>query len=127
MPEDHALDKMNYTTVTPESVKTWFPACKEDDFPTDGGLCILYQGLQIAVFNFSRRNEWYATQNECPHKKQMILSRGMIGSEGGEPKVACPFHKKTFSLKSGENLNGNECALATYPVKVEEGTVYIGF
>lgn len=116
-----------YQTVRPEEVSVWFPAAKTEDFPVDGGICILYQGLQIAVFNFSRRGEWYATQNQCPHKKQMILSRGMIGSEGTEPKVACPFHKKTYSLKTGSNLNGNECDLATYPVKVENGLVYVGF
>ena len=118
---------LTYKSVKPEEVKTWFPACEVSDFPMNGGLCINYQGLQIAVFNFTKRGEWYATQNLCPHKHQMILSRGMIGSEGDEPKVACPFHKKTFSLKSGENLNGNECTLATYPVKVKNEMVYVGF
>lgn len=118
---------MNYKTVRPDEVKIWLPACKEDDFPTDGGLCFLFNGLQVAVFNFSRRQEWYATQNQCPHKNQMILSRGMIGTDGEEPKVACPFHKKTFSLRSGQNLNGSECSLATYPVKIETGMVYVGF
>ena len=118
---------MEYKTVKNEEVKTWFPACPVDHFPSDGGLCINYGGLQIAVFNFERRGEWYATQNLCPHKKQMILSRGMIGSEGEDAKVACPFHKKTFSLKTGINLNGEECSLATYPVKVENGTVFVGF
>lgn len=116
-----------YKTVLPEEVKDWHLACRASEFPENGGLCIQYSGLQIAVFNFSRRGEWFATQNLCPHKKQMILSRGMIGSEDEEPKVACPYHKKTFSLKSGENLNGNECRLATYPVKVEDGNVYVGF
>ncbi|WP_258099319.1 nitrite reductase small subunit NirD [Marinoscillum pacificum] len=120
-------DTISYKTVTPEEVNTWFEACAVSDFPSDGGLNISYQGLQIAVFNFTRRNEWFATQNLCPHKKQMILSRGMIGSDGNEPKVACPFHKKTFSLKTGENLNGDECAIATYPVKVENSKVYVGF
>ncbi len=120
-------DTITYKTVSPEEVNTWFEACAVADFPRDGGLCIDYNGLQIAVFNFTRRSEWYATQNLCPHKRQMILSRGMIGSEGTEPKVACPFHKKTFSLRSGENLNGNECALAIYPVKIENERVYVGF
>tara|TARA_B100001245_G_C22655148_1_gene321479 strand:+ start:220 stop:594 length:375 start_codon:yes stop_codon:yes gene_type:complete len=120
-------ETLSYKTVTPEEVTTWFEACEVADFPSDGGLNISYHGLQIAVFNFTRRNEWFATQNLCPHKKQMILSRGMIGSEGNEPKVACPFHKKTFSLKTGENLNGDECAIATYPVKVENSKVYVGF
>lgn len=116
-----------YKTVTLSDVKVWFKAAKETDFPKNGGACINYNGLQVAIFNFTRRNEWYATQNLCPHKKQMILSRGMIGTEQEEPKVACPFHKKTFSLSSGKNLNGTECDLATYPVKVEGGFVYVGF
>jgi nitrite reductase (NADH) small subunit len=105
---------------------TWFRACLEDDLPSNGGACVKYGNDQIALFHFTRRNEWYATQNQCPHRKQMALSRGMIGSLGDEPKVACPFHKKTFSLISGECLNGGECSIKTYPVKVENGYVYIG-
>ncbi|MGL1885907.1 MAG: nitrite reductase small subunit NirD [Reichenbachiella sp.] len=116
-----------YKTVTTEQVKVWFKAAETSDIPENGGATIEYKGLQIAIFNFTRRKEWYASQNQCPHKQQMILSRGMLGSQDEEPKVACPFHKKTFSLKSGENLNGSECDLATYPVKVENGYVYVGF
>lgn len=116
-----------YKTVALEDVKVWFKALKVEDFPTDGGINVKYKDKQIAIFNFTRRNEWYACQNLCPHKMQMILSRGMIGSEAGEPKVACPYHKKTFSLESGKNLNGDECDIAVYPVKVEEGYVYVGF
>src|SRR3954470_8010245 len=118
--------KMNSTTNTTD-VKVWFKAAKTDAFPQDGGACIKYNDLQVAVFNFTRRNEWYACQNLCPHKMQMILSRGMIGSAGEEPKVACPFHKKTFSLKSGECLNADENSISVYPVKVVDGYVYIGF
>jgi nitrite reductase (NADH) small subunit len=105
---------------------TWVYACLAEDVPVNGGVCVKYQEEQIALFHFSRLNEWYATQNECPHRKQMALSRGMIGTQGEEPKVACPFHKKTFSLKTGECLNGDECAIKTYAVKVEEGKVFIG-
>src|SRR6202008_1807051 len=77
----------------------WMAACRVDDVPGDGGACVLIDGEQIAIFYFSRRDEWYATENRCPHKQQMVLSRGIIGSAGAacEPKVACPFHKKTFS------------------------------
>ena len=104
----------------------FFFACLVNDVPENGGVCVKHNEEQIALFNFSRRSEWYATQNECPHRKQMALSRGMIGTQGEDPKVACPFHKKTFSLKTGECLSGDECALKTYPVKVEDGKVYIG-
>ncbi|MHA8091452.1 nitrite reductase small subunit NirD [Aquirufa regiilacus] len=103
----------------------WILACPTHDVPENGGVCVKVGDQQIAIFNFTRRGEWYATQNECPHRHQMALSRGMIGSAGEEPKVACPFHKKTFSLKSGECLSGDECSIATYPVEVREGNVYL--
>lgn len=105
---------------------TWFHACGVSDVPDNGGVCIKYKEEQIALFHFKRRNEWFATQNECPHRRQMALSRGMIGTQGDEPKVACPFHKKTFSLVTGECLSGDECAIRTYPVKLENGKVFIG-
>jgi nitrite reductase (NADH) small subunit len=116
-----------YTSVEAKEIKVWFKAARVTDFPENGGACVKYKHLQVAVFNFSRRNEWYACQNLCPHKMQMILSRGMIGSHEGEPKVACPFHKKTFSLKTGQCLNADEHSISTFPVKVENGHVYIGF
>lgn len=106
-------------------VNQWIKACATSDVPEDGGACVLINDEQIAIFNFSRRNEWYATQNLCPHKQQMALSRGMIGSAGEEPKVACPFHKKTFSLHTGECLSGDDYYIKTYPVKIEDGNVFV--
>lgn len=108
-------------------VKVWYKAARALDFPQNGGACVKYKNMQIAVFNFSRRNEWFACQNLCPHKMQMALSRGMIGTLEGEPKVACPFHKKNFSLRSGECLNAEEEKISIFPVKVVDGFVYIGF
>lgn len=116
-----------YTTTKLQDVKVWFKAASVNDFPKDGGACVKYKDKQIAVYNYKRTQTWYACQNLCPHKLEMVLSRGMIGDQGGIPKVACPMHKKTFSLETGENLNGNLEAIATYPVKVEDNIVYIGF
>jgi len=112
-------------TFPTQQVQLWFAACRTEDVPENGGVCVKYKDEQIALFHFTRRNEWYATQNECPHRRQMALSRGMIGTQGDEPKIACPFHKKTFSLQSGECLSGGECSIRTYPVRVEAGRVYI--
>jgi nitrite reductase (NADH) small subunit len=105
----------------------WFYACKVTDVPANGGVCVKYGEEQIALFRFARRDTWYATQNLCPHKQQMALSRGMTGTQEGEPKIACPFHKKTFSLSDGRCLSDEtECAITTYPVRIEEDHVYIG-
>ncbi|WP_338868394.1 nitrite reductase small subunit NirD [Spirosoma sp. SC4-14] len=112
--------------IAPKHEITWHLACSIDAIPEDGGACAIVNGKQIAIFNYTRRSKWYATDNECPHRQQMVLSRGMIGSQGDEPKVACPFHKKTFSLQTGQCLNDESYQITTYPVKIANGKVYIG-
>lgn len=116
-----------YKTVKAEDATIWFKAGTIEDFPTNRGGCIKYKDKQIAVFNFTRRNAWYACQNACPHKMEMLLSRGMLGSSEETPKIACPMHKKTFSLIDGSSLSGDDYAIATYPVKVVGNEVLIGF
>ncbi len=116
-----------YAPVNEPEVKTWFKAGPCSAFPPNAGACVRYQDKQIAVFHFTNIDQWYACQNLCPHRMEMVISRGLIGDEKGEPKVACPMHKRTFSLISGENLNGDCQALAVYPVKIMDGYVYIGF
>jgi|ERR1017187_1846695 nitrite reductase (NADH) small subunit len=105
--------------------ESWYKVGKVEDIPENGGACIKYKDTQIAVFNYTVRKEFYATQNECPHRQEMALSRGMIGDKNGEPKVACPFHKRNFSLQSGKCLSGDDYIIKTYPVKVEDGIVFV--
>ncbi len=105
--------------------EVWVPVAPPGAFPENGGACVKVGPLQIAVFNFTRRGEWYACQNLCPHQMQMILSRGMLGSASGVPKIACPYHKSTFSLETGECLNADLDSIETYPVRVEGGQVFI--
>ena len=124
MNKENNMQKILYTPG--DGGMSWFLACHVDDMPANGGVCVKYKEEQIALFHFTRLNKWFATQNECPHRQQMALSRGMIGSHGEELKIACPFHKKTFSLVTGECLSGDECAIKIYQVKVENGQVYIG-
>src|SRR6185312_12816332 len=103
----------------------WVEVGYADDFPIDGGATVKYGKSQIAVFNFASRKKWYATQNMCPHKRAFVLSRGIIGSAGDTPKVACPLHKKTFSLETGESIQGEEYRIKTFRVKVENGRVFV--
>jgi nitrite reductase (NADH) small subunit len=116
-----------YKTVSESNVSEWFKVGKTTDFPEDSGVCVKHNTKQIAVYNFTRTGKWYATQNLCPHKMEMVLSLGMIGDKAGIPKVACPMHKKNFSLEDGSNLAGEDLKIAIYPVKIKDGNVYIGF
>jgi nitrite reductase (NADH) large subunit len=103
----------------------WVFAGRVDDFPFDGGQTIKHGQTQIAVFHFASRNEWYATQNMCPHRREFVLARGILGDAAGTPKVACPVHKKTFSLQTGKCLTGENFSVETFPVKVVDGEVFV--
>jgi NAD(P)H-dependent nitrite reductase small subunit len=103
----------------------WVEVGRVSDFPFDGGRAVKCGSAQIAVFRFARGSQWYACQNLCPHKQEMVLSRGIIGDSGGLPKVACPLHKKTFSLESGQCTSGDSYQIKVYPVKVEAETVFL--
>jgi nitrite reductase (NADH) large subunit len=103
----------------------WVHVGSVPDFPAEGGATVRYGRTQIAVFNFASRGEWYATQNMCPHRREFVLARGMIGDQQGKPKVACPVHKKTFSLETGECLSGDEYMVQVFAVKVEGDRVFL--
>lgn len=109
-------------TVTKEAV--WVEVAPAAMWPEGGGACAKVGDAQVAVFNYGN-GEWYACQNMCPHKRDMVLARGLLGDTNGEPKVACPQHKKTFSLKTGACMSGESYSVETYEVKVEEGMVFV--
>lgn len=126
----------------------WIFVGSIDDIQPDSGECVKIGDLYIAVFNYQggrnlpgkqanlpagkedkpvSKAGWYAVQNICPHKNTSVLSRGLVGDEKGEPKVACPLHKNTFSLRTGTCLsNGSLRTLKTYPVRIEKNKILIG-
>jgi NAD(P)H-dependent nitrite reductase small subunit len=106
--------------------RQWVRLAAAADVPSDGGIAVRYGATQLALFHLeSQGDTWYATQNECPHKRAMILARGIVGDQGGVPKVACPLHKKTFDLKTGACLTADAPPIATFPVRVENGDVWV--
>ena len=119
------LDGRTWEEHEQENQRSWVQVGTVGDFPIDGGATVKYGKVQIAVFNFTSRGQWYASQNMCPHKKAFVLSRGIIGDASGVPKIACPLHKKTFSLENGQSLQDEEYHIRTFPVKVEGDNVFL--
>jgi nitrite reductase (NADH) large subunit len=103
----------------------WVHVGSVSDFPDSGGRAIKHGESEVAVFRFDSRGQWYACQNTCPHKHEAVLSRGIIGDQQGVPKVACPLHKKTFSLESGECLTGESYQVDVFPVRVDGDDVFV--
>ena len=105
--------------------RQWVRVAAVGDVPRDGAVAIRHGAAQMALFHFAARGEWYATQNLCPHKQQMVLARGILGDKAGTPKVACPMHKKTFDLQTGACLSGDSLEIETYPVRVDGDDVWV--
>ena len=103
----------------------WVRVARVEDFPRDGGKTIRHGAAEIAIFHFASRDAWYATQNLCPHRRDNVLARGLLGSHQGEPKLACPLHKKTFSLLSGKGLNDPSFQIHTFPVEIRDAEVWV--
>lgn len=111
---------------SPESEWVWTRVGNPEDLPRDSGSAFRIEGGgQIAIFHVASEDRFYATQNRCPHMKDMVLARGLVGSHGDEPKVACPLHKKTFSLRSGKGLSDPAYCLRTYPVEARVDGVWV--
>merc|ERR1712167_443773 len=58
---------------------SWVDVGAVASFAPEGGSAIKHGNSQIAVFNLS--GAWYATQNMCPHKRTIALSRGLVGDK----------------------------------------------
>jgi NAD(P)H-dependent nitrite reductase small subunit len=114
----------------PDADATWVPVARVADVPRDGGITIRHGETPIAVFHFASRDatgqgRWYATQAVCPHRKDAVLGRGLLGTAGDEPKVACPLHKRTFSLETGDGLSDPQYCIRTYPVQIRGEDVWV--
>ncbi|STT73335.1 putative nitrite reductase [Klebsiella pneumoniae] len=55
-----------------------------------------------------------------------MLSRGLLGDVGGEPVVISPLYKQRIRLRDGWPCDGSEQAVRAWPVKVENGKVWVG-
>lgn len=88
------------------------------DLPLGTGMKVSVEQDDIALFNL--KGEIYAINDLCPHRGAP-LSEGLL--EDG--KVFCPWHCFDFNLQTGESQMVPHLRVATYPVKVENGDIFI--
>ena len=79
-----------------------------------------YGNFEVALFRSAEG--WFAVDNACPHKRGP-LADGIVAGKA----VYCPLHNWKIHLESGCAVAGGEGCVKTYPVKVQEGKVYIRF
>ncbi len=101
----------------------WVDVCALDDIWPDTGECALVGRLQIALLRVGDGECVYAIDNFDPFSKAYVLSRGIVGDRHGEPKVASPMYKQSFSLTTGACLDDASVHVKVYPTRVRDGRV----
>ena len=107
-------------------------ACALDDVPEDGGLGVEVNEEFVAVFRLPGGGV-AAIEDACPHAGAP-LSDGHLepgGCSGEDPDtggtVVCPLHAWRFDVTTGGWCDGpaGKIKVAVYPVKVEDGRVWV--
>lgn len=102
------------------SVHFW-PAGEVGDVSEDGTRLVRIGEPARAVLLCRSGGQIHAISPWCSHAEQE-LACGIVR----EGWIACPAHGARFDLASGEPLNPPACVpLATYPVEVKEGRVFV--
>ena len=97
----------------------WHKLASVADIPDDAPLETGIDTLPLALYNVD--GEIFCTANLCTHA-EAFLSDGYL--EGFE--IECPLHGARFDIRDGRVLcQPAEKDVATYPVKIEDGTVYV--
>lgn len=104
--------------------RPWQAVCDLDAIPAQAGIGARLGERQIALFRFGERV--YALDNREPGSAANVLSRGLLGDVGGEPVVISPLYKQRIRLRDGWPCDGDEQAVRAWPVKVENGKVWVG-
>ncbi len=103
----------------------WSEVVALEEIPQLGSRVIQVENMadtmNIAVFR-TASDEVFAMKDECPHK-QGPLSQGIVHGTS----VTCPLHNWKIDLASGEALGPDEGCTNVFPVKVENGLVFIDF
>ena len=105
-------------------LNTWNAVCAFDDIVPDTGVCALLNGRQVAVFRVGPER-LFAIDNYDPNSNASVLSRGLVGSLGERIVVASPIYKHHFDLQTGECLEAPAHSVSSFPVRVENGTVWV--
>lgn len=102
------------------NAEAWIAACRTDDINREDVTEFEHEGRSFAIYR-SPKDEYFATDGSCTHE-QFPLADGFVMDD----IIECAKHNGRFNYKTGEALGAPACIdLKTYPVKVEDGTVFI--
>ncbi len=97
----------------------WIKVADVGDIEDEEAIVYAHDGKEIAIFFVD--DEYFATSNLCTHEFAR-LSEGYVDGA----TIECPLHQGVFCLRSGKALEAPaELPVNTYPIKIENGEVFI--
>jgi nitrite reductase (NADH) small subunit len=97
----------------------WTRVCRVDEIPPLGARVVKSALGDIAVFR-NAEDEVFALHDRCPHKGGP-LSQGIVYGR----KVACPLHNWSIRLEDGHAVAPDVGCAKSFPIKVENGEVFV--
>ena len=104
---------------TAAKVNDWQIVCAVDAIPRLGARVVRSAHGNIAVFR-NAADEVFALLDKCPHKGGP-LSQGIVFGR----KVACPLHGWNIGLDDGNAVAPDVGCTRSFPVKVDDGVVFL--
>jgi 3-phenylpropionate/trans-cinnamate dioxygenase ferredoxin component len=99
---------------------TWIQARAAGDIDEEDVIRFDHEGRTFAIYR-SPDDKYFATDGICTHE-HAFLTEGLVMDE----IIECPKHNGRFNYRTGEAKGAPVCVnLKTYPVKVEDGAVFI--
>ncbi|HEY2225012.1 nitrite reductase small subunit NirD [Actinomycetospora sp.] len=111
--------------VVPTGPDGWTAVCPWTTLQAERGVAALVAGEPVALFR-THDDRLFALHNVDPFSGASVLSRGIVGDLAGTTVVASPLHKQHFALETGVAVEDESVVVATYPVRVVNGTVEVG-
>ncbi|MER5219832.1 MocE family 2Fe-2S type ferredoxin [Streptomyces flaveus] len=98
----------------------WIAACQTDDIDPEDVVPFQHERVDYAIYR-SPDDDFYATAGHCTHER-MLLCDGLVMDN----TIECPKHNGRFDYTTGRAAGAPVLVdLRTYPVRVEDGTVFI--
>ena len=99
--------------------------CPYSRLEPERGAAALVDGAQVALFRL-HDGRVFAIGNRDPIAGAYVMSRGIVGTRDDAPIVASPLYKQAYDLRTGECLDSPGVSVPTFPVRCEDGLVYVG-
>ena len=99
--------------------KQWIKLIALSNVPADDVTAVSAAGRELAIYGVD--GTVFATENLCTHGHARLCDGFLDGHE-----IECPLHQGKFDVRSGKAM----CAplttdVRTYPVKIEDGYVFV--